>query len=468
MVYALRGMYAFAIWDNLEKSQFLARDPFGIKPLYYSNDGRSFRFASQVKALLAGGRISRETDPAGAAGFLLTGSVPEPFTIYRAIKALGAGESIYVDEQGLSIKRFYSLATHLHEALANLEPPTDLQTRVREALRDSIQAHRVSDVPIGVFLSAGIDSAAIVGLMRDGGHGVIDAVTARFPEFEATRDDEALLASTTAREYEVNHHIDTVGYDQFKNELPSFLSAMDQPTIDGVNVWFVSGAARRSKLKVCMSGLGADEMFGGYPAFADVPKWVQRLSWLPVRSLAARLYRVSERLHLPLHPKVIALVALGGTYPGAWLVSASRGLEQLDILRRIGEVTEPDPGTPFGRVMLMESALYMRNQLLRDSDWAGMAHSIEIRVPFADRILFERLGAPLAATQASKKYLIAGSLNKPLSRAVASRKKTGFNVPMAAWLERNPLADCRRWPRKYSSGHWSRRWALAVFSHLVQ
>jgi asparagine synthase (glutamine-hydrolysing) len=405
--------------------------------------------------------------------------------MYRAIKGLGAGESIFVDEQGLSIKRFYGLATHLHEAQANFEPPIDLQTRVREALRDSIQAHRVSDVPIGVFLSAGIDSAAIVGLMRDGGQGVIDAVTTRFPEFDATRDDEALLASTTAREYEVNHHIDRVRYDDFKSELPSFLSAMDQPTIDGVNVWFVSGAARRSMLKVCMSGLGADEMFGGYPAFADVPKWVQCLSWLPVRSLAATLYRLSDWLHLPLHPKAIALVALGGTYPGAWLVrrglfmpwelpgllgteTARRGLEQLDILRRIGEVTEPDPGTPFGRVMLMESSLYMRNQLLRDSDWAGMAHSIEIRVPFADRILFESLGAPLAATQGSKKYLIAGSLNKPLSRAVASRKKTGFSVPMAAWLTRNPLPDCRRWPPKYSSGHWSRRWALAVFSHLVQ
>jgi asparagine synthase (glutamine-hydrolysing) len=110
----------------------------------------------------------------------------------------------------------------------------------------------------------------------------------------------------------------------------------------------------------------------------------------------------------------------------------------------------------------------MRNQLLRDSDWAGMAHSIEIRVPFADRILFERLGAPLAATQGAKKYLIAGSLDKPLSRAVASRKKTGFSVPMAAWLERNPLPNSRCWPRKYLSGHWSRRWALAVFSHLVQ
>ena len=484
MVDSLRGMFAFAIWDAKRCGVFIARDPFGIKPLYYADDGETLRFASQVKALLAGGAISSERDSAGAAGFLLTGSVPEPFTFYRGISSVKAGESLFVDSDGSRRKRYYSLAGSLRRAREGCCEGLGLGATVREALRDSIRAHCVSDVPVGVFLSAGIDSGAIVGLMSETGHASINAVTLDFSEFHGTAAAEAPLAGRVARRYGVHHHLFEVSYESFASDLPRILESMDQPSIDGVNVWLVSQAARRAGLKVCLSGIGADELFGGYASFAQLPTWVRRLSPLRLGAFASALARTASWLHLPLHSKAMGLIAFGGTYPGAWFAkrglfmpwelakilgaeTARAGLEKLNLFEAIGDTVEPPSETPFGSVMLMESSLYMRNQLLRDADWAGMAHSLEIRVPFVDRVLFERVAAPLAATEGSKKFLIADSLADPLPDAVLHRAKSGFGVPIGAWYERSGLAGAMGSPGR-SREHWSRRWARTVLSHTVQ
>ena len=170
LVHQLRGMFAFAIWDQLRGGLFLARDPYGIKPLYTANDGWTFRFASQVKALLAGGRVSRDPEPAGVVGFHLFGSVPEPFTLYREVRSLPAGHTQWIDGDGpRKPKPFANLAAILAEAATNPSPPTELPQRVRAAVLDSVRAHLLADVEIGVFLSAGIDSGALLGLMRDAG-----------------------------------------------------------------------------------------------------------------------------------------------------------------------------------------------------------------------------------------------------------------------------------------------------------
>ncbi len=483
-VKSLRGMFAFAIWDERRQGIFLARDPYGIKPLYYADDGKTFRFASQVKALVAGGSVPTDVDPAGAAGFLMTGSVPEPFTFHRAIRSLEAGETLFVDARGARRERYFSLAETLHRTSREPRDDRDLGAIVGEALRDSIRAHRVSDVPVGMFLSAGIDSGTLVGLMSETGARSIDAITLDFAEFRGTRQAEAPLAGLVARQYDLRHHLHEVSYAAFEADRARILHAMDQPTIDGVNVWLVSKAARAAGLKVCISGLGADELFGGYSSFSDVPRWVRRVSRLPISRLATVGARGASLLHVPLHPKALALVALGGTYPGAWFVrrglfmpwelpellgteQARIGLERLDLFRRIEETTKPDPGTPFGRVMLMESSLYMRNQLLRDADWAGLAHSVEIRVPFVDRVLFERLAAPLAATEGSKKSLIAASLNTPLPQTVLDRPKSGFTVPLDAWQSRIRFGGNKRRVAGVRREHWSRGWARGLLAHAV-
>src|SRR5215813_1536703 len=281
MVHDLRGMFAFGLWDAEKSALLLARDPYGIKPLYYVDDGWTLRFASQVKALLAGGRVSRNREPAGLVGFCLFGSVPEPFTTYQEIRALPAGSTLWVNRIGThQTKQYFSIADTYCRAEAASSPinEEDQQHDARDALLDSVRHHLVADVPVGAFLSSGIDSGALVGLMRDAGQQEIQTVTVAFEEFRGTKEDEAPIAAEFASLYGTRHTPRVVTVQEFRNHLPRILEAMDQPTIDGLNTWFVSKAARELGLKVAISGLGGDELFGGYPSFRDVPLCARALA----------------------------------------------------------------------------------------------------------------------------------------------------------------------------------------------
>ena len=277
MLDRLRGMFAFAIWDDERRGLFLARDLYGIKPLYTANDGWTFRFASQVKALLAGGGVSNDPEPAGLVGFHLFGSVPEPFTLYREIRPLPAGHSQWVDAAGPREPRPYaSVAAILAKGAMSPVPAGELEDRVRAAVLDSVRAHLLADVEVGIFLSAGVDSGALLGLMRDAGQQEIRAITLAFEEFSGTPEDEAPLAAQVAKRYGAEHIVRRVSEREFREDLPAILEAMDQPSIDGVNTWFVSKAAKEAGLKVALSGLGGDELLAGYPSFVDVPRWRRR------------------------------------------------------------------------------------------------------------------------------------------------------------------------------------------------
>src|SRR5262252_5500968 len=208
MVHDLRGMFAFALWDADKSALLLARDPYGIKPLYYADDGWTLRFASQVKALLAAGKVSRDPEPAGWVGFALFGSVPEPFTTYQEIRALPAGSTLWVDRLGThKVKQYISIAESYCQAEAASSPINDesQQHSAREALLDSVRHHLVADVPVGAFLSSGIDSGALVGLMRDAGQRDIQTVTVAFEEFRGRSEDEAPLAAEIAARYGTRH-----------------------------------------------------------------------------------------------------------------------------------------------------------------------------------------------------------------------------------------------------------------------
>ena len=282
MVHDLRGMFAFGLWDAEKSALLLARDPYGIKPLYYADDGWTVRFASQVKALLAGGKVSRDPEPAGWVGFCLFGSVPEPFTTYQEIRALPAGSTLWVDRVGAHETQavFFHCRYLLPGGGYHARPETMKisSSAAREALLDSVRHHLVADVPVGAFLSSGIDSGALVGLMRDAGQREIQTVTVAFEEFRGRREDEAPIAAEIASQYGTRHTTRIVTEQEFRNDLPKILEAMDQPTIDGLNTWFVSKAARELGLKVAISGLGGDELFGGYPSFRDVPLCVRALA----------------------------------------------------------------------------------------------------------------------------------------------------------------------------------------------
>ena len=311
MVRDLRGMFAFGLWDADKQGLLLARDPYGIKPLYYADDGWTLRFASQVKALVAGRRTGLDPDPAGWAGFFLFGNVPEPYTIYRDIRAVPAGATLWIDRRGLhEPERYFSLPQVFAEAERPAARP-DAQSRIRAALIDSVRHHLVADVPVGIFLSSGVDSAALLGLMRDAGHDDIHAITLRYEEFRDRHEDEAPLAGVVARHYGARHTIRTVTHEEFRADLPKIFTAMDQPTIDGINTWFVAKAARELGLKAAISGLGGDELVGGYPSFTDIPRWVRwgRLSaCVPFAGEAFRRTVSAVNDLVPLaHPKIAGL-----------------------------------------------------------------------------------------------------------------------------------------------------------------
>jgi len=484
MVEDLRGMFAFAIWDSRRRRLLLARDPYGIKPLYYADDGWTFRFATQVKALLAGGKVSRDPDPVGQIGFYLWGAVPEPFTTYQDIRSLPAGSILWVDSVGPhEPKGYFSIAEaycRAERACPNLHGE-DIQDIVREVLSDSVAHHLVSDVPVGGFLSAGVDSGALLGLMRDAGQQDIQTVTIAFEEFRGRNDDEAPLAAKVAAQYGTCHTTRVVTEAEFWNDLPRILDAMDQPTIDGINTWFASKAAVELGLKVAVSGLGGDELFGGYSSFSEIPTWVGRFG---IASNIPGLGRLARRFlsrccgPLGIHPKAAGLIELGGDYASAYFLkrglfmpweleglmnesNVREALGRLNPVRLIRSACTPEPRTLFAKIATLESAFYMRNQLLRDTDWASMAHGLEVRVPLVDHVLLTRLAPILVRHEAARdKNALAMSPSQPLVQDATSRAKTGFSTPIATWLAKTKAASGKQGSRAVAhTAHWSRRWA---------
>ncbi|WP_046865761.1 asparagine synthase (glutamine-hydrolyzing) [Microvirga massiliensis] len=482
MVHHLRGMFAFAIWDEAKHRLFLARDPYGIKPLYTANDGWTFRFASQVKALLAGRAVSRDPEPAGIVGFHLWGSVPEPFTMYREIRALPAGHTQWIDAAGPRKPVLYaSVPAALSRGVRMAVGRDEITPRIRAAVLDSVRSHLLADVEVGMFLSAGVDSGAVLGLMRDVGQAKVRAITLAFEEFRGTADDELPLAAEVARLYGAEHVVRTVSEREFQADLPVILDAMDQPSVDGVNTWFVSKAAREAGLKVALSGLGGDELLAGYPSFRQIPRWVAAFrvpAAIPGAGMIARAILGRLGLHTRL-PKALGLAEYGGSYAGAYLLRRglflpfelktildpellSAGMRRLAPLRRLRESMTPDPRVPIARVAALESANYMRNQLLRDADWAGMAHSIEIRTPLVDFHLLKALAAVVPSLdELSGKHALAMAPKTPLPVAIVGRAKTGFGVPTGHWIAASSCETAR------SKGAASRAWGREVLSRMI-
>lgn len=483
LVHALRGMFAFAIYDRLAEQLFIGRDPYGIKPLYYADDGGTFRFASQVKALVAGRNVSKDPDPAGVVGFYLWGSVPEPHTLYREVRSVPAGCTITIDAKGAQSPRHYCSVSEIFERGGEQTAPADeIDEIIREATRESVGAHLLADVEVGVFLSAGVDSGALLGLMRDAGAAKIRAITLSFAEFEGTSEDEGPLAAQIARHYGADHVTRIVGEAEFRSDLERILESMDQPSIDGVNTWFVAKAAREAGLKVALSGVGGDEALAGYNSFTEIPRWVRRLRLLgAIPGLGAVVRRgLRSWTATRSNPKLAGLLEFGGSYEGAYLlrrglfmpwelgellrdpIFVEEGWLRLDPMAALRSTLGPGLRSPMSRVAALESTHYMRNQLLRDADWAGMAHSLEIRTPLVDTEMLRKVArvTPLLSGRRGKRAL-ARSPTLPLPPEVASRAKTGFGVPTGAWLAKaagNPTSEM------VSKGTGSRDWASYVMS----
>lgn len=270
----LHGMFAFVIWDRLARRAFAARDPYGIKPLYFGRTADGLLVASQVKALLATGLVDRAPDLRGQAGFWMLGSVPEPCTWYRDVSALPAGHYAWIEEGRVTaqqrwhdIGHTWTSARECHLAEADVRDLTGV------ALRESVGRHLVADVPVAMFLSGGVDSGALAGLMVDAGVRNLEGVTIAYDEYSGRHEDEAPVAALLAAHYGIRHHVRRVTQQEFQADLPRILDAMDQPSIDGINTWYASKAVAELGFKVVVSGVGGDELFQAMGAFGSFRAW---------------------------------------------------------------------------------------------------------------------------------------------------------------------------------------------------
>lgn len=470
MVGQLRGMYALAIWDTERRGLLLARDGFGIKPLYYAVAQGSLRFASQVKALLAGGGVSSEPSAAGRAGFFVWGSVPEPWTLFKDVRCLPAGSTMWTDQGGpRSPNCWFDVGAELAEAGESPEPFTP--EALRDAVRDTVRHHLVADVPVGAFLSAGLDSATILAHASGMASHALRTVTLVFDSFAGTELDEGEGAKEVAAYCSAEHRAERLAPAEFRDEYDRLGGAMDQPSIDGVNTYFVSRAASRNGLKVALSGVGGDEFFGGYDSFSTVPRAVRYMS--PLRNLH-RTRRAVRQVSAPLArllsmPKHASILEYGTRFADAWLLSralfmpwelplvmdpeqAREGWNVLEEDHHNRRSRLEDLGNAHAIVCALEVTGYLRNQLLRDCDWAGMAHSLEVRTPLVDTFFFRRIAPMLCAANPPGKIDFARTPELPLPASVLHRRKTGFSVPMHEWL---PSVGRTKW--SHAMRGWARR-----------
>jgi asparagine synthase (glutamine-hydrolysing) len=471
----LRGMFAFAIWDERRQGLFLARDPYGIKPLYLASTAKGTWFASQVKVLLPIPDLDLAPEPAGHASYFLWGNIREPYTLYKGIRSLRSGHSLWLQRGNPPQEtEFASIADAMTKTA---EPASSIS--LPEALSSSVCAHFLSDVPVSIFLSAGLDSSTILAISAAAFPAAsLTSLTLGFDACAGTVNDETKEAAEIANHYGIKQRVQIIGKNDFAIENQRFLEAMDQPSVDGINTYFISKMAREAGFKVALSGIGGDEMFGGYPSFHEIPKLVSAMKNFPAsHRLGAALRRWLEPLikHFT-SPKYAGAIEYGGSVEGAYLLRralympwelpevmdqdlAAAGLD--DLLESEFEHRELDRirNLPLRtQVSYLESTRYMRDRLLRDADWAGMAHSLEIRMPFVDFTLLSQLAPLLRSPNAPGKLDMANTPAKRLPKSIFNRKKTGFFVPVREWmmdsLGQNPERGLRSWAKFVYRQQW--------------
>ena len=495
----LRGMFGLAYFQaGPTPTLLLARDRFGIKPLYWHEDRRRVLFASEVTAIVRGGLVPDEASGEALARFLEWGSVPSPLTTVKDVRALPPGHILKISSRGARVERYWDLDGAV-EAARRAAPRTaaDAVVATRERLEESVRLHLVSDVPLGVFLSGGIDSSALAALAAEGRPQPLTTLSVAFEERALS---EAAYARRMAARVGADHHEVLLRAPDVFADLGAFFAAMDQPTVDGLNTWCIARAAREAGLTVVLSGLGGDEVFWGYDHLrrtaalglaravmaalpAAVRRGVTRLGPMAGALLARPGLDRLAALEAPTPPGVYHLVR--GLFPRATvrdLLGASEGDLEAAAPALTGDA-RAGAGDLRETLTRLEFSHYLGDQLLRDTDVMGMAHSIEARVPYLDHRLVETvLGLPAALKldRARPKPLLLDALGDRLPREIWDRPKMGFTFPMAAWmrerapeLERLCLEDKRLqrpaveavWSA-FAAGrsHWSRPWALLVLA----
>ncbi|MEY3443573.1 MAG: hypothetical protein RLZZ519_1854, partial [Bacteroidota bacterium] len=443
------GMWAFAIWDRKEQTLFVARDRLGIKPIYYHLENGRLIFASEIRALLKSGLFRPRIDRAGLGSYLVYQTVYGNGTLLEGVQMLPPGHYGVWKTGKWNVTNWWNIWTKALPEASQMDAPA-IRKRVRALMDQSIERRLVSDVPVGAFLSGGIDSSAVVALMAQASSQPVDTFSIVFEEKEF---DESEWSNLIAKKFATRHHPILLKPTDFLDALPAALAAMDHPSADGINSYVVSQMTRAQGVKVALSGLGGDELFAGYPVFSQLPAIGRsRLMQLPLgmRKLIAGVYgglrsgrdadKKAALLRLPtasiddvypvfrtVYEWVAAKTMLGlpdaATHPlHSVLAQQATQRRQLPLLSQIGG---------------LEINSYTQSVLLRDTDQMSMAHALEVREPFFDHDLLEFvMGIPDAIKQPPgyPKQLLVESLGDLLPHDLVHRKKMGFVFPWEQWL----------------------------------
>ncbi len=443
-----RGMFAFAIWDNAAQRLFIARDRLGKKPLYYYQGDGFLLFASEIRALLATGLVPKRINPPAVEQFLSFGSAYDPQTLVEGVQALPPGCQMTWHAGKLEIRKYWNAAQFAAGQAVGMDEPGVVR-RLQERLTEAIHLRLVSDVPVGVFLSGGIDSSALVAALAGMQQQRISTFSVVFREDEFSEGEFSRLV---ARRFNTDHHEIVLTAGDFLSSIQDAISAMDQPSVDGFNTFIISRAVRRTGLKVALSGQGGDELFAGYDTFRTVPRMekfqnLERVVPAALRSVAASAFPGRESSD---RRRKLATLAEGNgslvhPYFLSRMVFVPRQLRQLLKDRsancvRTAMETSLAPAASLdavNRVSYLELTNYMANTLLRDADCMSMANSLELRTPLLDHRLVEYvLSIPGGMKLDSRmpKHLLVKAMRGVLPDEIVFRPKKGFTLPFEHWL----------------------------------
>lgn len=498
----MNGIFAFAIWDKQDKTLFIARDRLGVKPLYYYQDENVFIFASELRAILKSGLVKNKyLSLTGLADYLLYQSVHAPNTLVENIFQLQPAEYAFIDTKGIVIKSYWDLVQP-HEI--ETDDYSVIKKKVYQHLSKAVELQMVSDVPIGAFLSGGIDSSAIVALMAQCSTQSINTFTV---SFEESRWDESEYAAIVAKKFNTKHEKIVLKPTVFLEELPQILDSMDSPSSDGPNTYIVSKVTKQAGITVALSGLGGDELFAGYGTFLQFYKlYHNNLFWVtPVAirnllksSLRSLLKGRTEKINAILLSKFRTMESI---YPPFRQLYSNKAVENLInnyggtnfATSRLREIQPKLTKMPLlSQFSIAEIMTYTQSVLLKDSDQMSMASALELRVPFFDHNLVEYV---LSVPDKYKyphtpKKLMTDALGELLPREIVNRTKMGFELPWENWLKNELRTYCQRYLEelknykvfnhiyieniwsKFLKGDkqiiWSEIWALVVLSQWLK
>ena len=467
----LRGIFAFALYDTEKALTYLVRDSSGVKPLYYHTKNGELSFASEVKALKEAG-IAIESDPDWQIRFLAYGHIPEPYTTLKNVYSLQKGSFLCWHHSNSTCQ------VHSYHVINNNHRITDIneaKESIRASLKSAVNRQLIADAPIGVFLSGGIDSSLLTLLANERKKAQLKTISIYFNE---KTYDERMYQSELLKEIDGDKFGHLVTEQDFKAYLPQIIADMDMPTTDGINSWFISKYAHEDGLKAVLSGIGADELFGGYPSFNRI-RHLKSLRRFPASLFSIANYLVSDPYkkiaYLTYRHPVADYLLLRG------LFAAEDIAQLLEIdLHQVENILFSNRQLPYIRkydeqdAAFFETNLYMQNQLLRDTDVMGMCHGLEIRVPFLDedfKRLTENIAPEIRFNRRQPKKLLIDSFEDILPRAIWDRSKMGFTFPLQEWLRNNEEINnaglysgkkARSIMKNFKSNamHWSKAFAL--------